>query len=300
MRAAGVAPRPAVQPAAHAPAARSAQDYLPALTGIRAFAAVLVLVLHANQNFRSYVSEHVAFLHRGYLGVDLFFILSGFIITHVYLDALARPRPAPVRIFLWHRLIRLFPAHATVLLGLIAIVLIGRGLGFAFRTEDAWALADLPWHFLMLHAWGTTATAGWNAPSWSISAEWFAYLLFPLLALGLARLPRGAAPVLALLALLIFGVSGGGPALVGQFARRPAVWLGEISHSLYLVHAPALLLLRAAGERLDSGAWSEPARAAAFVAALALAIVAASALFYLVERPARRRLRDRLGRIDAS
>jgi peptidoglycan/LPS O-acetylase OafA/YrhL len=34
----------------------------------------------------------------------------------------------------------------------------------------------------MVHAWGTTPTVGWNFPSWSISAEWLAYLLFPLVA----------------------------------------------------------------------------------------------------------------------
>jgi peptidoglycan/LPS O-acetylase OafA/YrhL len=61
-------------------------------------------------------------------------------------------------------------------------------------SPDAFKLADLPAHLFMVHAWGTTAAVGWNFPSWSISAEWAAYLLFPLIAALVLRthhiLPR--------------------------------------------------------------------------------------------------------------
>jgi peptidoglycan/LPS O-acetylase OafA/YrhL len=81
--------------------------YLPALTGIRAFAAVMVLLLHTSQNFPTPLSGN-ALVDHGYLGVDLFFILSGFIIAHVYLRDMVPLRARPLGIFLWHRFIRLF------------------------------------------------------------------------------------------------------------------------------------------------------------------------------------------------
>ena len=57
---------------------------LPALTGVRALAAFMVLTLHAGQNFPNWLINGAA-SNRGYLGVDLFFLLSGFIIAHVYM-----------------------------------------------------------------------------------------------------------------------------------------------------------------------------------------------------------------------
>ena len=55
-------------------------------------------------------------------------------------------------------------------------------MGAGVGSPDAFKLDDLPAHLFMVHAWGTTAAVGWNFPSWSISAEWAAYLLFPLVA----------------------------------------------------------------------------------------------------------------------
>jgi peptidoglycan/LPS O-acetylase OafA/YrhL len=181
------------------------KDQLPALAGIRALAALMVLALHANQNFPQFLSDNVLIAH-GYLGVDLFFVLSGFIIAHVYLYDLVPLRGQPLRVFLWHRFVRLFPAHATVLLGLMALIVVARSAGIDFNEPQNWNYRDLPYHFLMVHAWGTIDIAGWNAPSWSISAEWFAYLLFPVLAIGALALPQRAALPLAFATLLIAAV----------------------------------------------------------------------------------------------
>ena len=66
--------------------------FVPALTGIRALAALLVLGMHTEQNVPSGLDSLLPFFARGYLGVDFFFVLSGFIITHVYLASLASPK----------------------------------------------------------------------------------------------------------------------------------------------------------------------------------------------------------------
>lgn len=148
-------------------------------------AALLVVTLHVQQNFLTEIGTYLPFVLRGYLGVDFFFLLSGFIITHVYLDSLRRPDPKAILIFLWHRLIRLYPIHVSMLAILIPASYVALAHGAVANNPNAWRLTDLPWYFALMHAWGFVDSAGWNPPSWSISAEWFAYLLFPLLAIGL-------------------------------------------------------------------------------------------------------------------
>src|SRR5262244_1121484 len=100
----------------------SATQYVPALTGIRALAALLVLGMHTEQNVPAGLSSLLPFFARGYLGVDFFFVLSGFIIPHVYLTSLASARGGAIKIFLWHRFIRLYPVHVTVLAALVVVV----------------------------------------------------------------------------------------------------------------------------------------------------------------------------------
>ena len=85
------------------PIATTASRYRPNLTGIRTFAAFLVLLLHAQDSVPIDIGRSLPFLLRGYLGVDLFFILSGFILTHVYLEQLSHFHRGNALIFLWHR-----------------------------------------------------------------------------------------------------------------------------------------------------------------------------------------------------
>src|SRR5258708_498635 len=209
----------------------SAAQYVPALTGIRALAALLVLGMHTEQNVPAGLDSLLPFFARGYLGVDFFFVLSGFIITHVYFASLASPSRSAVQIFLWHRLIRLYPVHITVLAGLVAVGSLARTVGFTFNNPQEWQWNELLWQLTLLHAWGVTASPGWNAPSWSISAEWFAYLLFPLLAPALVWVrERGVALLIAVAAVaataLLFAVAGwalntwvGAPALARVFGE---------------------------------------------------------------------------------
>src|SRR5262245_40659585 len=209
----------------------NAAQYVPALTGVRALAALLVLGMHTEQNVPAGLDSLLPFFARGYLGVDFFFVLSGFIITHVYFASLASASRSAMQIFLWHRLVRLYPVHITVLAGLVAIVSLAYAAGFTFNNPQEWQWSDLLWQLTLLHAWGVTASPGWNAPSWSISAEWFAYLLFPLLAPVLMWVrERGTALLIAVAALaataLLLAVAGwtlsawvGAPALARVFGE---------------------------------------------------------------------------------
>ncbi|WP_440637780.1 acyltransferase family protein [Bradyrhizobium sp. PUT101] len=112
------------------------------------------------------------------LFVDMFFILSGFVISYSY-PADARGVRAYSR-FMIRRIARIYPLHLLSLL--IFVVLIGVGLE---RTARSTSL-DFLYNLLLVQAWGVTNHLSFNSPSWSISAEFFCYLIFPLLML-LAR-----------------------------------------------------------------------------------------------------------------
>jgi peptidoglycan/LPS O-acetylase OafA/YrhL len=79
------------------------------------------------------------------------------------------------------RLARLYPLHIAVLFAYVAIWLACLVLEINPRDPGKYDIAALPQNLLLIHAWGTTPALSWNAPSWSISAEWAAYLLFPVL-----------------------------------------------------------------------------------------------------------------------
>lgn len=211
-------------------APQTLSNNIPALTGIRALAALLVLSLHAHQNVPTNVTAYLPFIDHGYLGVDFFFILSGFIITHVYLDNFRRIADGALRIFFWHRFVRLYPVHIATLLMMIVMVVVSRVTGRTI-SADNFNWSDLIWQLTLTHAWGFGGSASWNVPSWSISAEWFAYLFFPWTALVLHRIGRAAiayllsAAALVLMAVLFFAsglgidVWTGGPALVRVLAE---------------------------------------------------------------------------------
>ncbi len=147
------------------------------LTSLRFFAAMWVVLFHYWPNLSGVMPAVVS---RGYLGVELFFTLSGFILSHVYLDQVA---DGGFRYggFLWARLARVYPLHLASLIGVGVMALAAEAAG---RSIDGNILSwpSLPANILMVHAWGFAPQAGWNHPSWSISAEWFAYVSFPLFA----------------------------------------------------------------------------------------------------------------------
>ncbi|TDE87080.1 acyltransferase [Deinococcus sp. S9] len=198
----------------------SHQKELGALTGLRAIAAFWVVFHHYFEIFVVLIPPLLVLkplAQSGYIGVELFFTLSGFIISLNYLDRFRRFSTREYANFLWLRLARIYPAYLATLLGLLALVLIGRHLGIPFNRDDAdlyspqgfWASV------LMVQAWGN-GEAVWNVVGWSVSAEWFAYLCFPLVALLLWRIRT---PWQALLtAALVLAVC---------LALHLSGWLGE-------------------------------------------------------------------------
>ena len=145
------------------------------LTGVRLFLALGVVFFHY-QLFWVLPAEAAPILNRARLGVDIFFILSGFILTHVYLTGDKAPSYWD---FISARFARVYPAHFFILIGVLALTLGAGFVGVAINPNNFSIFSFLTSLFLV-HAWFPTQDmANWNGPSWSLSAEWFVYLCFP-------------------------------------------------------------------------------------------------------------------------
>lgn len=198
--------------------APAAPRHLDALTGIRGIAAWGVVLYHIRLSLTGLLPpQAIALFAKGYLAVDLFFILSGFVIWYNYAERIAAGGWAETRLFLWRRFARVWPLHGAILAAFIgfAMLLIATG-----RDASGYPLGELPLHLLLVQNWGLTGELAWNHPAWSISTELAAYLLFPALVLA-ARWER--VPSWALL-----GLAGAlALALHGIFAARGLAGLGE-------------------------------------------------------------------------
>jgi peptidoglycan/LPS O-acetylase OafA/YrhL len=176
------------------------------LTGVRFFAAAAVVVFH----FRDYVTAVFPALQRwepvaaaGGSGVDLFFILSGFIISYNYADRFRVWSVRAYREFLILRLARMYPVHLVTLLLLGGGVLLARTVLGEQQLLSQSDGGNFLGHLLLIIAWRPDSHyLSWNYPAWSISAEWFAYLLFPLVVVCTAWLRTWRQALAAAVAVL--------------------------------------------------------------------------------------------------
>lgn len=178
----------------------AAPRHLDALTGIRGLAAWGVVLYHVRLSLAGLVPAPViAGLGKGYLAVDLFFMLSGFVIWYNYAARIRDGGRGEARAFLWRRFARVWPLHAVVLAGFAALALL---LGLTGRDTTGYPWVELPLHLALVQNWGFLPTLAWNHPAWSISTELAAYLLFPAIVVAARweRLPSWA--LLAIAALL--------------------------------------------------------------------------------------------------
>lgn len=348
-----------------------------ALTPLRFAAAMWVLLYFFGDRMGLEWRQSSGFIAKGYMGVDLFFILSGFILAHVYGPQVIEKR-FNFGSFLWARLARLYPVHLVTLGILIVLAVLAKALGVA--VASAFDFTTLWGQFLMVQAWGFIPAGGWNHPAWSISAEWFAYLVFPLSfaligvfrrkpwvgvvgssvflfllfvcvpiipqfeGVGLTELTSNGG-ALRIIPSFLMGVAlwrlgqmvalnaamawagvavsglwvvivpslGANDAIIwlglsslifclaetskssdgGWLGAPSAIWLGEASYSLYMIHMPVDLVWFQAIKRLLPGSVGEGVALAAVLGALVMSLIAAGVLYQFIERPARAWLRTR-------
>lgn len=172
----------------------NSQREIKSLTGIRGVAACFVVAYHylalgAGSGVGGTVLKH------GYLAVDLFFVLSGYVMALTYgQDFRARFRVGTFAHFLVRRLARVYPLYAATSLACLILYVADRDAQ-ALLPEPSWlAVAS---NLLLIQAWGIGHSI--NGPGWSISTEFFAYILFPCL---VSVLIFGSARVAAVLAAL--------------------------------------------------------------------------------------------------
>ena len=213
---------------------------LRALTTLRFLAALWVVLYTAWPHLDvGFVPVAVS---KGYLGVETFFILSGFILSHVYLEAAGEKRFGYGG-FLWARLARVYPLHLVTLFGMIGL---GLAAGVAGLSIDA-SLTDwraLPANLTLTHAWGLAPSSAFNHPSWSISAEWAAYLSFPAFAFVAWRLRDRPVLATVLAAAFALGLYAAFEPLAGYSLTEATFRWGALrivpcfalGCALYLVH----------------------------------------------------------------
>jgi peptidoglycan/LPS O-acetylase OafA/YrhL len=353
--------------AAHLVQANGAPTDLRSLTALRFMAAMWVAVYALWDNLA--IGFEPSVIAKGYLGVELFFVLSGFILCHVYLAAAGEKR-FTYRSFLWARIARVYPLHIATLLAVMALGFAALFAGMSI-DDNVMNWPSLPANLFMVHAWGLAPEAGWNHRSWSISAEWFAYLAFPVFAfvawklrhrpivavagalallaalyLGFHKLagfplteatikwgalrivpcfaygcalylvfrraplaiPGAIAAVAAVLMIaaawlqlwdgfivaiagaLILALASLPNARAGWLASKPAVYLGEISYSVYMVVVPWQLLAVNLAAKLTNAPDKHLQLFVWLAIVLALPLVAAAS-YHIVEFPARRALK---------
>lgn len=168
----------------------------------RLLAALLVCAYHFS-HYAPNAAEVVAWWeHMGPL-LDMFFILSGFLIFDRYRERVT-DRFSYVR-FLVRRLCRLYPLHLVttgffVLVGIAVHLGLVPSHGGTARYDFGALLSNL----LLIQAWGVEDSLTFNYVSWSLSAEWFAYVLFPVTLFAFVR--GGLLGLLVLLALVVAGL----------------------------------------------------------------------------------------------
>lgn len=232
----------------------NARRPLPALTGIRCIAAFLVVLFHfqfLTAGLAPSTSPMAQVIHSGYVGVSLFFVLSGFILAYTYVTPDGRLRGSGDA-FWQARFARVYPVYLFALIfsaPLFVDVAFIHPEGVTHLSDIVKSAIVTP---LLLQAWTPKKAWMWNGPAWSLSAEAFFYLLFPAVGAAIAR--RGKRGVLAigaiafaaaLLGPAIYALtSGGGIRRVTPGTYGP--WIAFLKFSP-LVHLPQFVIGIVAG-----------------------------------------------------
>jgi peptidoglycan/LPS O-acetylase OafA/YrhL len=165
----------------------AATSQLPSLTSLRGLAALWVVLYHFSvqcfPNLDAISYTHL--IHKGYLAVDLFFMLSGLVMTHVYHRAFSESVTRHYRNFLVARIARIYPLHVLILLLFVATAVAsqwtpGATIGSIrnIPLQGSESVSAFVANLFMLQGLDA-GKLSWNYPAWSISVEFMAYLLFP-------------------------------------------------------------------------------------------------------------------------
>ncbi|AXT54624.1 acyltransferase [Aquimarina sp. MMG015] len=159
--------------------------FIDSLTPLRGIAAIMVMFFHYDaflmmQGFPRLISTNSTFfIARGDLWVDFFFILSGFVICHVYSQQLSNLNKKVIKKYIWARFSRIYPLHffIMILFAIHFLALLVFVPEFADKLKPPSGFNDFVLQLFFLDAIGLIDGWSWNVPSWSVASEWWIYLL---------------------------------------------------------------------------------------------------------------------------
>lgn len=173
------------------------------LDALRLLASLAIVVVHFRSNLLAGWSDSSEIFRRldGLsVCVDLFFVISGFVICWVYHDRMANPTQWMA--FMRKRLARLVPLHWATLLFFVAVGLAASLTSTPLSKPVKYDFDCLVPNALLIHAFGVCSSPSFNTVSWSISAEMAMYVAFPLLLVAMQRAPWSF--LLGLTCLIVF------------------------------------------------------------------------------------------------
>ncbi|WP_251976807.1 acyltransferase family protein [Salinicola avicenniae] len=260
----------------------AAKERFIGLEWLRFLLGLYIVIFHTLHNYPSIRDWSHYVTDIGFFSTSAFFVLSGFLLTHVYLDSRHEMRE-PARSFWLKRFSNLYPIHigslvlamaVSALVGYLAIAPGDQDISLRFVVYDVNNdVGQLDWDSLkhtmgaletginvllnltLLHAWNPLYLT-FNPPSWSISALFFFYLTFPWLAPRLRRVlhPRRAILLVNLLYLLpplyVVLTTDYGVPETGILHRNPLIRLPEFAAGILLYTFYAMR--RSQGRRLTA------------------------------------------------
>jgi peptidoglycan/LPS O-acetylase OafA/YrhL len=160
----------------------SSRDEIPELTSIRGIAAWAVVLHHFREFGGGHLPTFAQFIcDHGYLAVDLFFVMSGYIMMHVHGTDFARIGRVATTNFFSRRFARIYPLHLLVLLAYLAVTIVTQ-LRHPSELSSRFSAGSFGVQLVLGQAFtGNWGLYTWNVPSWSLSVEMVAYLLMPLI-----------------------------------------------------------------------------------------------------------------------
>ena len=206
----------------------SSKPQLHALTGLRFWLALWVVVFHQSETLGRVPPSVSGILGTGYVAVGFFFVLSGFVLAYNYSLADAWPKRELVR-FGMARFARIYPAYVLGLAVVAPAILFGahgRLRPFSAMAACKESLLGVL-NLALLQSWIPQTALSWNGPGWSLSNEAFFYLCFPFIGWRLWRL-SGAASI-GIGALCIWAAALAAPAIamalpIAGFGNAPATY----------------------------------------------------------------------------
>lgn len=204
---------------------------LPGLNILRVLASLYMVMFHLSPSFLP--GSVAVFFSRGTSDTSLFFLLSGFLLAHLYsgnkMDDTAQKR------FVWRRAARIFPANAVGLLFLLGVQALTGTVSIDWNTLNEC--------LLLVQTWVVGNEHTMNIPAWSMSCLLFFYLIFPVVLPRLERLKPET------LQIVLLGLWVLGAVLLPELAR----WPGGLDPSDWTQHLHTSPLLRSAEFVLGMG-----------------------------------------------